>query len=345
MKFKEEVIMKIEGIVIPKGYKSNSTLIETEVYIKKIKDFFEKTLSESLRVTRVSAPLFVDSQSGLNDNLNGVERPVVFDLLATGENVEIVHSLAKWKRMSLHRYGFQVGDGLYTDMNAIRRDEELDNLHSIYVDQWDWEKVIRKEERNEEYLKGVVKTIYDVFKETQEFVNENLMKVENILPEKIHFITSQELENKYPTLTPKERENEICKEFGAVFIMKIGGALESGKKHDGRSPDYDDWNLNGDILFWYPLLDRAIELSSMGIRVDENALDYQLTVSGNNHRRSLDFHKMLLSGKLPYTIGGGIGQSRICMFFLNKAHIGEVQATIWDEKNLKLCKENNINLL
>ncbi len=337
--------MKIEGIVIPKGYKSNSTLIETEVYIKKIKDFFEKTLSESLRVTRVSAPLFVDSQSGLNDNLNGVERPVVFDLLATGENVEIVHSLAKWKRMSLHRYGFQVGDGLYTDMNAIRRDEELDNLHSVYVDQWDWEKVIRKEERNEEYLKGVVRTIYDVFKKTQEFVNENLMKVENILPEKIHFITSQELENKYPILTPKERENEICKEFGAVFIMKIGGALKSGKKHDGRSPDYDDWNLNGDILFWYPLLDRAIELSSMGIRVDENALDYQLTVSGNNHRRSLDFHKMLLSGKLPYTIGGGIGQSRICMFFLNKAHIGEVQATIWDEKNLKLCKENNINLL
>lgn len=337
--------MKIEGIVIPKGYKSNSTLIETEVHIKKIKDFFERALSESLSLTRVSAPLFVDSQSGLNDNLNGVERPVVFDLLATGENVEIVHSLAKWKRMSLHRYNFQVGDGLYTDMNAIRRDEELDNLHSVYVDQWDWEKVIKKEDRNEEYLKDIVRKIYKVFKKTQEFVDKNLMKVENPLPNEIHFITTQELEDIYPNFTSKEREDEICREFGAVFIMKIGGALKSGEKHDGRSPDYDDWNLNGDILFWYPLLDRAVELSSMGIRVDEKALDYQLTVSGNDNRRCLDFHKRLLAGELPYTIGGGIGQSRICMFFLNKAHIGEVQATTWDEKNIKICKENNINLL
>ncbi len=337
--------MKIEGIVIPKGYKSNATLIETEVHIKKIKDFFEKSLSESLSLTRVSAPLFVDSQSGLNDNLNGVERPVVFDLLATGENVEIVHSLAKWKRMSLHRYDFQVGDGLYTDMNAIRRDEELDNLHSVYVDQWDWEKVIKKEDRDEEYLKDVVRKIYEVFKKTQEFVDTNLMKVENSLPKEIHFITTQDLEDKYPNLTAKGREDEICKEFGAVFIMKIGGVLKSGEKHDGRSPDYDDWNLNGDILFWYPLLDRAVELSSMGIRVDEEALDYQLTVSGNDNRRSLDFHKRLLAGELPYTIGGGIGQSRICMFFLNKAHIGEVQATTWDEKNIKICKENNISLL
>ncbi len=337
--------MKIEGIVIPKGYKSNATLIETEVHIKKIKDFFERTLSESLSLTRVSAPLFVDSQSGLNDNLNGVERPVVFDLLATGENVEIVHSLAKWKRMSLHRYNFQVGDGLYTDMNAIRRDEELDNLHSVYVDQWDWEKVIKKEDRNEEYLKDIVRKIYKVFKKTQEFVDKNLMKVENPLPNEIHFINTQELEDIYPNFTSKEREDEICREFGAVFIMKIGGALKSGEKHDGRSPDYDDWNLNGDILFWYPLLDRAVELSSMGIRVDEKALDYQLTVSGNDNRRRLDFHKRLLAGELPYTIGGGIGQSRICMFFLNKAHIGEVQATTWDEKNIKICKENNINLL
>ncbi|WP_346928661.1 aspartate--ammonia ligase [Clostridium sp.] len=335
----------MEGIVIPKGYKSNATLIETEVHIKKIKDFFEKSLSESLSLTRVSAPLFVDSQSGLNDNLNGVERPVVFDLLATGENVEIVHSLAKWKRMSLHRYDFQVGDGLYTDMNAIRRDEELDNLHSVYVDQWDWEKVIKKEDRDEEYLKDVVRKIYEVFKKTQEFVDTNLMKVENSLPKEIHFITTQDLEDKYPNLTAKGREDEICKEFGAVFIMKIGGVLKSGEKHDGRSPDYDDWNLNGDILFWYPLLDRAVELSSMGIRVDEEALDYQLTVSGNDNRRSLDFHKRLLAGELPYTIGGGIGQSRICMFFLNKAHIGEVQATTWDEKNIKICKENNISLL
>jgi len=337
--------MKIEGIVIPKGYKSNATLIETEIHIKKIKDFFEKSLSESLSLTRVSAPLFVDSQSGLNDNLNGVERPVVFDLLATGENVEIVHSLAKWKRMSLHRYDFQVGDGLYTDMNAIRRDEELDNLHSVYVDQWDWEKVIKKEDRNEEYLKDVVRKIYKVFKKTQEFVDINLMKVENSLPKEIHFITTQDLEDQYPNLTAKEREDEICKEFGAVFIMKIGGVLKSGEKHDGRSPDYDDWNLNGDILFWYPLLDRAVELSSMGIRVDEEVLDYQLTVSGNDNRRSLDFHKRLLAGELPYTIGGGIGQSRICMFFLNKAHIGEVQATTWDEKNIKICKDNNISLL
>ncbi|GAA0766787.1 aspartate--ammonia ligase [Clostridium subterminale] len=337
--------MKIEGIVIPKGYKSNATLIETEVHIKKIKDFFEKSLSEILSLTRVSAPLFVDSQSGLNDNLNGVERPVVFDLLATGENVEIVHSLAKWKRMSLHRYDFQVGDGLYTDMNAIRRDEELDNLHSVYVDQWDWEKVIKKEDRNEEYLKDVVRKIYEVFKKTQEFVDTNLMKVENSLPKEIHFITTQDLEDRYPNLTAKEREDKICKEFGAVFIMKIGGVLKSGEKHDGRSPDYDDWNLNGDILFWYPLLDRAVELSSMGIRVDEEALDYQLTVSGNDNRRSLDFHKRLLAGELPYTIGGGIGQSRICMFFLNKAHIGEVQATTWDEKNVKICKKNNISLL
>ena len=337
--------MKIEGIVIPKGYKSNATLIETEIHIKKIKDFFEKSLSESLSLTRVSAPLFVDSQSGLNDNLNGVERPVVFDLLATGENVEIVHSLAKWKRMSLHRYDFQVGDGLYTDMNAIRRDEELDNLHSVYVDQWDWEKVIKKEDRNEEYLKDVVRKIYKVFKKTQEFVDINLMKVENSLPKEIHFITTQDLEDQYPNLTAKEREDEICKEFGAVFIMKIGGVLKSGEKHDGRSPDYDDWNLNGDILFWYPLLDRAVELSSMGIRVDEEVLDYQLTVSDNDNRRSLDFHKRLLAGELPYTIGGGIGQSRICMFFLNKAHIGEVQATTWDEKNIKICKDNNISLL
>ncbi|WP_346915360.1 aspartate--ammonia ligase [Clostridium sp.] len=335
----------MEGIVIPKGYKSNATLIETEVHIKKIKDFFERSLSESLSLTRVSAPLFVDSQSGLNDNLNGVERPVVFDLLATGENVEIVHSLAKWKRMSLHRYDFQVGDGLYTDMNAIRRDEELDNLHSVYVDQWDWEKVIKKEDRNEEYLKDVVRKIYEVFKKTQEFVDTNLMKVENSLPKEIHFITTQGLEDQYPNITAKEREDEICKEFGAVFIMKIGGVLKSGEKHDGRSPDYDDWNLNGDILFWYPLLDRAVELSSMGIRVDEEALDYQLTVSGNDNRRSLDFHKRLLAGELPYTVGGGIGQSRICMFFLNKAHIGEVQATTWDEKNIKICKDNNISLL
>lgn len=337
--------MELEGIIIPEGYKGSSTLIETEVHIKKIKDFFERELSNKLNLTRVSAPLFVEADKGINDNLNGVERPVKFDVLATGKDVEIIHSLSKWKRMSLHRYGFNVGEGLYTDMNAVRRDEEMDNLHSIYVDQWDWEKIIKKEDRNENTLKEVVKKIYQVFKDTEAYVSENLVKCELNLPEEIYFITTQELEDKYPDLSTKEREDAICKEHGAVFLMKIGGLLKSGEKHDGRSPDYDDWNLNGDILFWYPLFNKAVELSSMGIRVDEESLDYQLRVSGSDDRRKFEFHKLLLEGKLPYTIGGGIGQSRICMVFLNKAHIGEVQASIWDEKNLRICKENNITLL
>lgn len=337
--------MEVEGIIIPAEYKVQGTLIETEVHIKKIKDFFERELSNNLNLTRVSAPLFVESDKGLNDNLNGVERPVKFDVLATGEDVEIIHSLAKWKRMSLHRYGFNVGEGLYTDMNAIRRDEEMDNLHSIYVDQWDWEKIIKKEDRNEQTLKEVVNNIYKAFKDTESYVNDNLLKIDLNLPEEIYFITTQELEDKYPGLSTKEREDAICKEHRAVFIMQIGGLLKSGEKHDGRSPDYDDWTLNGDILFWYPLFNKAVELSSMGIRVDEKALDYQLTVSGNDERRKFEFHKLLLEGKLPYTIGGGIGQSRICMIFLNKAHIGEVQASIWDEKNLRVCRENNITLL
>ena len=337
--------MEIQGIIIPKDYRSNTTLIETEINIKKIKDYFEKELAAKLNLTRVSAPLFVDATSGLNDNLNGVERPVKFDLLATGEEVEIVHSLAKWKRLSLYRYGFNVGEGLYTDMNAIRRDEELDNLHSIYVDQWDWEKIINKEDRNEEKLKEVVRSIYKVFKDTEKFVNKELINEEDILPEDIFFITTQELENMYPNYSSKEREDAICKEHKAVFIMKIGDLLKSGEKHDGRSPDYDDWKLNGDILFWYPVLERAVELSSMGIRVDKEALDYQLNASGNNDRRKLDFHKMILNDELPFTIGGGIGQSRICMFFLKKAHIGEVQSTTWDEKNIKICRENDIKLL
>ncbi|MBB6714726.1 aspartate--ammonia ligase [Clostridium gasigenes] len=337
--------MNVEGIIIPTGYKGTSTLIETEIHIKKIKDFFEGKLSNNLNLTRVSAPLFVESGKGINDNLNGVERPVKFDVLATGEEVEIIHSLSKWKRMSLHRYGFNIGEGLYTDMNAIRRDEEMDNLHSIYVDQWDWEKIIKKEDRNEKTLKEVVNTIYKVFKDTEAYVNENLSKTELNLPEDIYFITTQDLEDKYPQLSSKEREDAICKEHGAVFLMQIGGVLKSGEKHDGRSPDYDDWNLNGDILFWYPLFNKAVELSSMGIRVDEKSLDHQLTLSGSDDRRKFEFHKLLLEGKLPYTIGGGIGQSRICMVFLNKAHIGEVQASIWDEKNLSACKENNIRLL
>ncbi len=337
--------MQTEGIIVPKGYKSKTTLIETEVNIKKIKDFFERELAEALNLTRVSAPLFVDANSGLNDNLNGIERPVKFDLLATREDVEIVHSLAKWKRLSLYRYGFNVGEGLYTDMNAIRRDEELDNLHSVYVDQWDWEKIIEKEDRNEEKLKEIVKNIYNVFKKTEKYVHKELFNEEDILPEDIFFITTQELEDMYPNYSSKEREDAICKEHKAVFIMKIGDLLKSGEKHDGRSPDYDDWKLNGDILFWYPLLERAVELSSMGIRVDKEALDYQLRVSGNDDRRELSFHKLLLNDELPFTIGGGIGQSRICMFFLNKAHIGEVQASIWDKKNINICRENDIKLL
>ena len=337
--------MEIEGLIIPDSYKSVEPLIETEIHIKKIKDFFERKLSENLNLIRVSAPLFVGADTGLNDNLNGVERPVSFDIKATGKDVEIVHSLAKWKRLSLYRYGFEAGTGLYTDMNAIRRDEELDNLHSVYVDQWDWEKVINKEDRNEVTLKEIVNAIYDVFKSTEDFVSKELVDYKKDLPDNIYFITTQELENRYPKLTAKEREDAICKEFGAVFIMKIGDILNSGERHDGRAPDYDDWSLNGDILFWYPLLGRAVELSSMGIRVDEKSLAEQLKKTGCEERKELEFHKMLLEGKLPYTVGGGIGQSRICMFFLKKAHIGEVQASVWDEKNYRLCSENGINLL
>ena len=337
--------MNMEGLIVPEGYKSQGTLIETEVQIKKIKDFFQDNLAEGLNLTRVSAPLFLDASTGLNDNLNGVERPVSFDIKATGGNMEIVHSLAKWKRLSLKRYDFPVGKGLYTDMNAIRRDEELDNLHSIYVDQWDWEKVISKEDRTEETLKETVKKIYNVFKKTEEFASKELVKAQKFLPEEIFFITTQELEDTYPDKTSKEREDIIAKEKGAVFIMQIGGALKSGEKHDGRSPDYDDWTLNGDIIFYYPLLERAFEVSSMGIRVDEEALDKQLTIAGADDRRELKFHKMLLNGELPYTIGGGIGQSRICMYFLKKAHIGEVQSSVWDDKTSKICKENGITLL
>lgn len=337
--------MDIQGVIIPKDYKGKYSLIETEIHIKKIKDFFERVLAEKLKLTRVSAPLFVEPDTGINDNLNGVERPVSFDLLEAKKDVQIVHSLAKWKRYSLYRYGFKNGDGLYTDMNAIRRDEELDNLHSIYVDQWDWEKIIDKSERNIETLKNTVRKIFEAFKETEAFACNELINEEKFLPEEIFFITTQELEDKYPDKTPKEREDIIAKEKGAVFIMQIGGALKSGEKHDGRSPDYDDWSLNGDIIFYYPLLERAFEVSSMGIRVDEEALDKQLTIAGCDDRRNFTFHKMLLNGELPYTIGGGIGQSRICMYFLRKAHIGEVQSSVWDDKNTKICEENGITLL
>ncbi|WP_097026465.1 aspartate--ammonia ligase [Clostridium peptidivorans] len=335
-----------ERLIIPEGYKSTLDIRETEVAIKKIKDFFERSLSEKLNLIRVSAPLFVRCNKGLNDNLSGVERPVSFTVKDDNEaEAEIVHSLAKWKRMALYRYGFNVGEGLYTDMDAIRRDEDLDNIHSIYVDQWDWEKVISKEQRNEEILKEIVTEIYKVFTETDDYVNREYPFIEKILPKQITFITSQELEDKYPEFTPKEKEDAIAKEYGAVFIMKIGKTLESGEKHDGRAPDYDDWELNGDILLWNPVLGKALELSSMGIRVDEESLLKQLKLAGCEERKNLEFHQMLLNKKLPYTVGGGIGQSRICMFFLRKAHIGEVQSSIWPDEMISKCAEHGIDIL
>lgn len=333
-------------LILPRSYSSRMGLKETEVAIKKLKDFFEGRLADELNLTRVSAPLFVNGDSGINDNLNGVERPVTFDAKAIEDSeLEIVHSLAKWKRMALFRYGFKVGEGLYTDMNAIRRDEDLDNFHSVYVDQWDWEKVIDKKERNRETLEAIVEAIYEVFKDTEDYIYRMYPYIGKTLPQEIYFITSQELEDRYPELSPKEREDAICREKGAVFIMQIGGVLKSGERHDGRAPDYDDWTLNGDILFWYPILGKALELSSMGIRVDEEALKRQLKIAGCEERKSLEFHKLLLDGKLPYTVGGGIGQSRICMFFLRKAHIGEVQVGIWPSEMIQECREANIILL
>ncbi|NLM11382.1 MAG: aspartate--ammonia ligase [Clostridiaceae bacterium] len=332
-------------VIIPSGYRSPLSVIETEVAIKLLKDFFEDELAKKLNLVRVSAPLFVRPESGLNDNLNGVERPVSFDVKCMGADVEIVHSLAKWKRMALKKYGFSIGQGLYTDMNAIRRDEQLDNLHSIYVDQWDWEKIIEKTDRNKDFLKLIVKQIFEVFKSTEDFICEKYPQVPRNLPDEIFFISTQELEDLFPDLTPEQREHEIAKEKKAVFIMEIGDKLRSGKRHDGRAPDYDDWHLNGDILFWYPLLNRAIEMSSMGIRVDEKALVEQLMKANCPERKELAFHRDLLNGKLPYTIGGGIGQSRLCMFFLNKAHIGEVQASVWDDETLKICKNAGVQLL
>ena len=335
-----------DRLIVPENYKSDLTIRETEVGIKLIKDFFEQELAKELNLTRVSAPLFVKPETGLNDNLNGVERPVSFEVKDVGgEDVEIVHSLAKWKRMALKRYGFKKDEGLYTDMNAIRRDEDLDNLHSIYVDQWDWEKIIDKSERNIETLKSIVRQIYSVFKRTEDYISGKYPAIKKVLPDEISFITTQELEDKYPELSPKEREDLIAKEKKAVFIMQIGGELKSGIKHDGRAPDYDDWTLNGDIIFWYPVLNRAFEVSSMGIRVDEEALKKQLKLAGCEDRLNLQFHKDLLNGELPYTVGGGIGQSRICMFFLRKAHIGEVQSSIWPDKMVEDCEKANIQLL
>ncbi|MBQ4208119.1 MAG: aspartate--ammonia ligase [Clostridia bacterium] len=329
---------------IPDGYVSHLTLRETEQAIKKVKDFFERDLSIELNLTRVSAPLFLNAKSGMNDNLNGTERPVAFDVFS-GEQFEIVHSLAKWKRYALGMYGFSENEGLYTDMNAIRRDEECDNIHSIFVDQWDWEKIISKENRTEQTLKKTVKLIYAALRHTEYYITKEYNFIGSLLPEKITFLTALELEERYPDLSRKERERAAAREYGAIFLMGIGGALKDGKPHDGRAPDYDDWDLNGDIIVYYPLLDIALELSSMGIRVDEEALQRQLKTAGCEDRLKYPFHKALLEGKLPYTIGGGIGQSRMCMFFLRKAHIGEVQSSYWDEETLNYCAAHGVQLL
>ena len=326
-------------------YQSKLSLLETQAAIRFLKHRFETELCDTLDLTRASAPMFVTRQSGLNDDLNGVERPVSFDVLETGDTLEVVHSLAKWKRLALHQYGIPVHKGIYTDMNAIRRDEVCDNLHSIYVDQWDWEKVILPEDRNTEYLKETVRDIYGAIRITAKAVERRFPVLKPSLPENIYFITSQELEDMYPDKTPKERETEISRIHGAVFIMQIGGLLKSGQKHDGRAPDYDDWKLNGDIVLYYPLLDMAFEISSMGIRVDQKSLVEQLEAEHATERLKLDFHKMLEKGELPLTMGGGIGQSRLCMYLLEKAHIGEVQASVWPEAELQKCAENNIHLL
>lgn len=334
------------NFVIPEGYKPQLNIKETEIAIKDVKDFFERELAKQLNLIRVSSPLFVKPETGLNDNLSGVERPVAFGVKEQNDApVEIVHSLAKWKRLALKKYGFSVGDGLYTDMNAIRRDEDTDNIHSIYVDQWDWEKIINKSDRNEETLKEIVRLVYKALKNTEKFISTKYSYTGQILPEDIFFISAQELEDRYPNLTPKEREHDIAKEKGAVFIMQIGGVLASGEPHDGRAPDYDDWKLNGDIIVYYPVLDIALELSSMGIRVDEDSLREQLMVSGCMDRAELPFQKALLNRELPYTVGGGIGQSRICMFYLRKAHIGEVQASVWPDKTIEEAEKHGIPLL
>ncbi|MEH7250737.1 aspartate--ammonia ligase [Neobacillus niacini] len=328
------------------SYLSKLNLLQTEIAIKQTKDYFENSLAEKLNLTRVSAPILLKSGKGLNDDLNGVERMVSFEALdIKNSNIEIVQSLAKWKRMALARYGFAHGEGLYTDMNAIRRDEVLDHLHSIYVDQWDWEKIISKEQRNEGTLISEVQKIYQVFKDTENHLFELYPALEPVLPDTIHFITSQELETLYPDDSSKQREDKIAKKYGAVFIMQIGWELLSGEKHDGRSPDYDDWTLNGDIIFYYPPLDQSIEVSSMGIRVDEAALMKQLAHSKNEERSALEYHQAILNCELPYTIGGGIGQSRICMFFLKKVHIGEVQVSVWNDEIIENCSKANITLL
>ena len=334
------------ALILPKGYDPRLSVRETQEAIKYIRDTFQKEFGKEMNLERISAPLFVEKSSGLNDDLNGTERKVAFDLAdIPGNTVEVVQSLAKWKRMALARYGFQPGEGLYTNMNAIRRDEELDNLHSCYVDQWDWEKVIAKEQRTIETLQSVVRQIFKVIKHMEHEVWYKYPQAVKRLPDDIFFIDSEELRAKYPDKTPKERENLIAKEHGCVFVMRIGGPLGDGRPHDGRAPDYDDWELNGDILFWYETLDCALEVSSMGIRVDEASLAGQLKKAGCEERRELPYHKMLLAGELPYTIGGGIGQSRLCMLLLDRAHVGEVQASIWPERMRRECEAAGIVLL
>ncbi len=331
---------------IPQNYNPHMDILETEKAIKLLKDTFEERLARHLSLTRVSAPLFVLPSSGLNDNLNGVERAVSFDILNDdGHVAEVVHSLAKWKRYALKRYHMPVGTGLYTDMNAIRRDEVTDNIHSLYVDQWDWEKVIAREDRTVDTLKSIVNRIYSVCLDMEAMIEARYPFLKRKLPDHITFVTTQELEDEYPDLTAHERETEAAKKYGAIFLMQIGGKLRSGRRHDGRAPDYDDWSLNGDIIFYYPLLERALEMSSMGIRVDEAALRAQLEASGCTDRAELPFQKALLAGELPLTVGGGIGQSRLCMFFLEKAHIGEVQASLWPDEMIERCTAAGIPLL
>ena len=332
--------------IIPEGYTSSLGMYDTQKGIGTLKRLFEDDLAARLHLRRVSAPLFVEASTGLNDNLSGVERPVSFTVSATGTEAQVVHSLAKWKRMALYRYDFYPGNGLYTDMNAIRRDEEvLDNLHSVYVDQWDWEKVITREERNVEYLKETVLQIVHAIADTCEKINEIYPVLGTHIDREVSFVTTQELEDMFPDLTPEQREDAYVREHPTTFLMQIGGKLRSGKVHGLRSPDYDDWNLNGDILFWNDLLKRSFEISSMGIRVDSESLDRQLRESGCDDRRALPFHKMLLEDKLPLTIGGGIGQSRLSMLLMNKAHIGQVQSSVWDEETRAACEKASIILL
>ena len=332
-------------VILPQGYQPVLGSYDLQRAIALTKEIFQKKFTENLHLKRVSAPLFVKASTGLNDDLSGKERAVSFDIPAIGADAQVVHSLAKWKRLALQKYGFAMHEGLYTDMNAIRRDEELDNIHSIYVDQWDWERIICKEDRTESYLKQTVQSIVDVICDASEELKRTFPQIGVNLQRQVSFTTSQELEDLYPDNTPEEREHLYAKEHKTIFIMKIGGKLHSGKTHGNRAPDYDDWELNGDIIFWNDLLGIAFEISSMGIRVDQESLDRQLTAAGCDHRRELDYHKMLLSGQLPLTIGGGIGQSRLCMLLIGCAHIGEVQTSLWDEDTLRICKEKNIPLL